>query len=229
MHKSDNTILIWVLSWAGVLLALLYSPFGSPELYHTKRYFTDNQGVNFNKITIKNEPKRGSEDNYTDAELGVDIRKSSHTRNYNYSVNASGKSGIKNITSYNIRKTSSRSTRQSSNASGSSSSAKGNRGGTGGNSRGGGILSISKTAINGSGNLGGGLAVTKVDLSLFSDSTALASEYSRQKTDYIDPGNEDPTADPIPVGDGWLILLFLVIMYAVRKYYIHLKTQTILN
>ena len=52
MHKSENTILIWVLTWAGLLLGLLYSPIGSPDLYKHRNYFVENQGVNFSGVEI---------------------------------------------------------------------------------------------------------------------------------------------------------------------------------
>ena len=47
MNKSENTLLIWVLTTAGILLAILYSPLGSPDLYYTRNYFSENQSVDF--------------------------------------------------------------------------------------------------------------------------------------------------------------------------------------
>ncbi|MEI6555906.1 MAG: hypothetical protein WCL70_09970 [Paludibacter sp.] len=52
MNQSENTLLKWVLLIAGILLIILYSPFGSPELYSNRKYYDDNQGVNFNVISI---------------------------------------------------------------------------------------------------------------------------------------------------------------------------------
>jgi hypothetical protein len=66
MKKGENTLLIWVLSWAAVLLGLLYSPLGSPDLYNNRSYFADNQGVNFNKVVIYNVPSSSSENNGSD-------------------------------------------------------------------------------------------------------------------------------------------------------------------
>lgn len=224
MHKSDNTILIWVLSWAGVLLALLYSPFGSPDLYHPRKYFTENQGVNFNKITIKNEPRKESQASDADAELGVDITQSKRSKNFNYAVSGGGVRSIsKNISSINIRTTRKNFGKQLSNTSGSSSGGSssssgksGNRGGRDNN------FSASSSSIGNSSNVVGGALVAKADLSLFSDSTALASEYSRQNAGGVDLGLEDPTADPIPVGDGWIFLISIALIYGIK---IHLNKK----
>src|SRR5450759_1973386 len=52
----QKNILVWVLPLAGLLLVVLYSPIGSPDLYKQRKYFIENQGVNFNG-GIKNAPK----------------------------------------------------------------------------------------------------------------------------------------------------------------------------
>jgi hypothetical protein len=57
MNHSENTLLIWVLTIAGILLAVLYSPLGSPDLYHPRKYFTENQCVNFNVASISHGSK----------------------------------------------------------------------------------------------------------------------------------------------------------------------------
>src|ERR1035437_9321006 len=104
MHKSENTILIWVLSWAGFLLALLYSPIGSPDLYRHRNYFNENQGVNFNgegisrgsreisflKV-IANSP-RGISGQNEDAEINIPTANNTSGKKYNYQVSEATKS-----------------------------------------------------------------------------------------------------------------------------------------
>ena len=55
MDKREHTMLILVLAAAGMLLLLLYSPWGSPDLYNNRVYFADNQGVNFESRIISKE------------------------------------------------------------------------------------------------------------------------------------------------------------------------------
>ncbi len=52
MNNKEQTILIWILAAASLVLLLLYSPWGSPDIYTKRVYFAENQGVDFSKINI---------------------------------------------------------------------------------------------------------------------------------------------------------------------------------
>lgn len=56
MKGNQKTILIWLLSWAVLIIIVIYSPIGSPELYIENKYVVYNQGVNFSG-GIANAPK----------------------------------------------------------------------------------------------------------------------------------------------------------------------------
>jgi hypothetical protein len=47
MNGRVNKILVWFLSWAVLLLIVIYSPIGSPNLYVHNKYDIHDQGVNF--------------------------------------------------------------------------------------------------------------------------------------------------------------------------------------
>jgi hypothetical protein len=57
MNEKERIILVWVLAFGSLLVALLYSPLGSPDMYRKKVYFAEYQGVQFTD-GIKNAPKK---------------------------------------------------------------------------------------------------------------------------------------------------------------------------
>ncbi|MEI8085897.1 MAG: hypothetical protein WCG93_06750, partial [Paludibacter sp.] len=56
MRKTEQTLLIWILTAAVSILLVLYSPVGSPEMYNHKQNFAMHQGVSFSG-KIQNAPK----------------------------------------------------------------------------------------------------------------------------------------------------------------------------
>lgn len=210
MNKGDNTLLIWVLSWAGLLLALLYSPLGSPDLYHPRKYFSEYQGVNFNKTAIVNAPRGGSNGNYAGNELEIPTNKSEQKKNYNYSVNATANSVFNSAGSVNVQNLSKEAIRQIAGSIGGSGNS-----GSGGNTNNNGGSSNFSVPRGSNNNLGGGIASSRLDLSLFSDSTATttqASEYAQQRANSSDTGS-DPLNEPVPVGDAWIFMIVMTLVY----------------
>ena len=242
MHKSENTILIWVLIWAGLLLALLYSPIGSPNLYNHTNYFTENQGVNFNNLqigkgskdisiisVIKNAPKVSSENLNIDDGLNIPIEKNVQKRKYNYSsVSGSVKSYSTKkpiITFANKNNIKSNHVNVERNESGTYSESSGEGSSVAGISN---SFNFSKRSQNNSNFQDAGVNVSGADLSLFGDSTLRKLNNARQKLGggLLDPF-EDPLNEPIPVSDGWCFLIVLASIYSIyillKRNIIHLK------
>lgn len=228
MDKREQTILILVLAAAGMLLLLLYSPWGSPDLYNNRVYFADNQGVNFNNRIISkgtmqvvalnsvvNAPKNGSIGDFQNAELNVPDNYSTRKTVNKISVaNYTGANSKSNrILAYNKIPKSSLAKRGR-NSLGNSEIASNNGGGGGmsGESASGTFTSNNSRSntIGDSANKLSGISSTSVDLTLFGDSTAMQAADSAQKAG-ADTG--DNPLEPIPVGEGWIFLLALAAIY----------------
>ena len=220
MDKRQKNILVWVLTWAGLLLAVLYSPFGSPDLYGPKRFYIANQAVAFNgisiasysgkpdntsKIDIKNNSRK-YKSNVSLAPVESSILKNSAGESKKITTNTSqGTTGVvSNNTSYPVLKSSQQETNYS------------NSGGMG---IGGELYSYScKNSKNKGNNLAPEVISLSTDLSLFTDNNNSTKQTSTSGlAGTTDPGG-DPTGDPIPVGEGWLTFLFLGIIYTFWKF-----------
>jgi len=234
MSKKEQTLLIWILTVAVSIVLVLYSPVGSPEMYNHKQYMAMNQGVSFSG-KIQNAPKsiksrqdsknelssltkdvevadyKLSTGEETDAKIeaadptaGKEIPTYSNKpkTKANYAVNNTGGSSSKNNTTYAVNQSSAHIEKASS---------------QGGGGAGGGMptYSSSRGNNNNSGPQNTGFTAMSIDMSIFSDSTS-----NRQQAGYgellggTDPGG-NPIDEPIPVGEGWWILLTLATLYAV--------------
>jgi len=240
MHKSENTILIWVLSWAGLLLALLYSPIGSPDMYRYKNYFSENQGVNFNATGIsrgskdisslkvlENAPKNIRASQNGDADLNIPVAINHQGKKYNYSASSPVKTFNQNTSVVSISNNhfaSGDRSRQSNESVGSSSS------GVGSGFSSGGISSVSvsqRSSLNNSSFQSAGISTSSVDLSVFGDSTVNHINKNIQKVEVgglVSLGDDPLAADePLPVPEGWSFLIVLALIYTG---YILLKKKT---
>lgn len=252
MHKSENTLLIWILSWAGILLTLLYSPIFSPDLYKNKKYYDENQGVNYDRMfinkglqnpnaikgkvesvkggicslsTVKNAPKRKDLAQTQNEELLLSVETVKGHKGYNYQSSYVG--AIYNPKTAMVYVKSNKNPVSGSNsASGDSNgSYSGNAAGGGGNSFSSGSGS-NRGSQNNTISQNPGATTSGVDLTLFSDSTKLlANNNQSQKASlYIDPGSGDPLGTPIPIPEGWGFLFLLAALYGL---YILIKTKKI--
>lgn len=213
MQKNDHTLLIWVLSWAGVLMALLYSPLGSPELYKNNKYFNENQGVDFNKIIILNSPNGGNNTNNNFDELDVP-EQNRIKRNYNYSINAVSNHETATFTAqnavrpYNHKKNSAYSSAGGTANSGSSFSSSMSAGSKK-------TYNSGNNPVNAGGltQLGGLLAMNETNSGLSNDSTA-TQEPQNDSTQPLQKADEPN----IPVGEGWIFLLCMAGVYLFYKF-----------
>jgi hypothetical protein len=200
----ERNILSWVLTLAGLLLAVLYSPIGSPDLYKQKKYFIENQGVNF-RGGIKNAPK--GKNNYQNDELKLSVPDYSSERKNTAS-------------SYPVKNTAA-SYGQSTGyvAMQANDPFMPNRSSNGSNGNEGATFSVGhKSSRNNTVFQDNGITTLNTDSKLFADNnTTRQSTHTYLPNDGgTDPGG-DPTNPPIPVPDGFGFLLLLAIGYAVRK------------
>lgn len=199
--------------WAGLLILVLYSPIGSPDLYTSHNYYVENQNVTTTSGVTPNAPKinYSSENSSND----LDIPQVSTLSKTNYSVrNYSSISTSSPGSSYSVQTQ----TYQSNNSSGSGSlNGVGNSFIAGGGSR------------NSAGSSGVVMNNGITTLTLTSD---LSSQTPKQNTNtnitadptITDPG-DDPLGPPIPVGDGWGLLVIFGVCYAAFKMRVSLFHQ----
>jgi len=205
--------MVWIIVWAGLLIVVLYSPIGSPDLYSPSNYYFINQTVQADKGTILHTPKRNFEldNNSSDTEL-PDISSVSKI-NYsvgNYQSTTNGSRG----SLYAVQTQS----YQNRNFSGS-----GNTG-----------ISVSSFLTSGGSHISDGTSGISMTngISTLSITTNLSNNsITKQSANAYasgsggtDPGG-DPTGDPIPVGDGWGIFILLGVFYSFIKVYINGKNK----
>ena len=235
MHKSENTILIWVLTWAGLLLGLLYSPIGSPDLYKHRNYFVENQGVNFSGVEIsrgsnevsflkvlKNATKSSSSYQDENADLNIPVVNDVQRRKFNYTVSGSSKSENKYVSGIKIPANTYRSIHSIKESDKSFS----NSGNSGGGNDGGlsNTFTSSKSSRNNGDSQNAGVNTAGVDLSLFGDSTANQINKNIQKAGMLDELSANLVDEPVPVPEGFG---FLVLMAAIYCGYILFKKSII--
>jgi hypothetical protein len=230
MDKRKKIIIIWMLTLASLLVVVLYSPLGSPELYKEANPVTYH-GVNFSNIDIANVSKiRNQVDNNSNQvtyqevnfsnidsanvskirnQVGnnsgaISVPNNNETMNYTYKISEN--------TSNN--KTCSYTAIQEDNFSLNQSSQSIEM-----NPQFGSIGAGSKSSKRSVVSLGGNQSLSlNSDLSSVNNSPFHRATQDELSTETIDPGG-DPTGDPIPVGDGWVFLILLSVAYFVAKKY----------
>jgi len=202
MTGKQKGIMGWIIVWAGLLIVVLYSPVGSPELYSSQNYSTEYQNIGFKKGEILNAPKVNSSTGTTSDEpdmpdLNLETKSNYSIRNVQSATSTSqGSFGSVKSQSY-----------QNSNA-------------TGGNLSGSGTTVLANRS-SGKSEGSSGIIMTN-GMATLSTTTNLSTTTSRQSVNAdaplggTDPGS-DPTGPPIPVGDGWGLLVLFGCAYALIK------------
>ena len=227
-----------MLTWAGLLLLVLYSPIGSPDLYSGNKYYMPAKGVRFGGRSIsayKSSPVKGTGKQITaknDKPIDKTDKISIKNNNNNKRRSSGGSSGNSEIDINMQNKTSDKASynvvsNDESSGTGNSGSysvslsngevhSQSNGGGGGGGFSGGfmftGKSGKDKNTVPQTGDL---LALSS-SLSLLVDNPANKEGASQGLTGTTDPAG-DPTGDPIPVGEGWYLLLIFVAVYTVIK------------
>jgi hypothetical protein len=191
VNRKQKRILVWLLTWAGLLVAVLYSPVGSPDLYAPTNYYSENHGVTFKDVDFSNAPRTvsgGNRGNFSIPQNNSDINQHITTtiddaKNklapVQYSVGAQ--------TTTPVNKTGAGTTV--------------------------GAVVVGTTRQN---NSSGDNATSSGVVAMNTDFTVLANR--QQSNNYTpfsgatDPGDA-PVGPPIPIGDGWIFLLLLAVGY----------------
>ena len=196
-------MMVWILVWASLLIVVLYSPVGSPGLYSSKNYYQDNQFVVQNKEMLFHAPKSTLTGNDNQVEAGLP-ELNQETKSIHPLGNFRSIKTIEQGSSYSrIQIKSYRSINSPSEIqfqSGITTFARGQSRTNEGNS----------TAV-----MANGVATLSSSPEV-NNSASKQSISSDQPSGGTDPGGE-PVGNPIPVGDGWGILIFSGILYALIK------------
>jgi len=196
--------MVWLIIWASLLIVVLYSPLGSPDLYSPPHYYVIDQSSSSGNGMTLNAPKGDFEsDNYSNDDTEIPDVSFSSGSSYAVGNYQSGEGGMQS-SSYGVESQSYRN---------NSSSSYGNPGGGGSFFTGGGSRGSSGTS---------GMSMTG-SLTSMTFTTNISNNLTKQSTNNYtpnsggtDPGG-DPTGGPIPVDDGWCLLLFFGVCYAALK------------
>jgi len=196
--------MVWIFTWAGLLVLVLYSPLGSPDLYSPNAYYVTNHNFIYKGEESVSFPQmKRSSSNYSGYQI-ADLPTVSAYSGGNYQVYSSSGSG-KSTSSSNYSTTT-----MNNNTTNSYS-----------NGGGGGMQQIGFSSgsrnKNRSSSQGESPLFMSTDLSLLAqNSITNRQSASGSLQSETDPG-PDPTGDPIPVGDGWIAMLLFAIVYSVLK------------
>lgn len=228
MDKRQKNILVWVLTWASLLLLVLYSPFGSPDLYNNQKFYIANQGVAFNGSPLSTYGSKTLSLN------NVDIKNNSkkYVNNYNGTAANSLSATItansaKKMTINNAGASSSINSGGSANISFVSNTPTNNSTNNSGAGFGGDLYSYGSKNSKNKNNSGNSPELTSLSTNLGMLPSITSDNTTKQGgttslAGTTDPGG-DPFGDPIPIGDGWIFLLCLAGTYAVWKFILHRK------
>lgn len=204
MTKIQHTILVALLTCAGLLIAVLYSPFGSPDFYTSSKNRTESLKVAPINGTIANAPKRYavSENAQDETDLPELTPPSISNRGIGNTVSKMNSStgSINRVAQFpTYHHTNTVST---------------------------GIHESPFLAGGGKRNSAGSSAILMTNgITTLSVTSEVNNTVSKQNaTDQItttdglsDPGEIGPTGDPIPIGDGWELLVLLGVCYGFFK------------
>jgi hypothetical protein len=206
VDKKKRNILIWSLTWAGLLLAVLYSPLGSPDLYVPKNNSAPDVSISVTEVSnsIQLNNSKSARNNYQEtnqSDLGTELNNSALTN--------SRTSSIRNFDANSSVGFASSDYSQSSDTKATG----------GGMSTGFISLSERSSKNNSTNSQNTGIFSSNLGLLAENNSTTTKQLGTASKTDgggNTDPGG-DPDGPPIPVGDGWVFLLFLSLLFALWK------------
>ncbi len=207
MENRKKNIIAWLIIWGGLLLVILYSPIGSPDLYTAKKYYVPDQGVQFTGGEIANAPTLKHRIRSTYQETNVPDFNSLELNNTSYPVivpensfnskplDISSPGFIPPISTQKITGS--------------------------GSGIGGGMLTFTgKSTKQTSTTPANGFMALNTTLNGLPGNTLFkANEGTAQDPGGPDPGG-GPTGDPIPVGDSWGLFILFGMCYSLLKRWI---------
>ena len=211
MSNKKKNILVWIFTWAILLLVVLYSPLGSPDLYSSADGFYtavpnadlsgSNLGSGSSNFSTTPDYNELNVPDYNSAE-GTKLS----SGNYNYTPNSGSSSGSTSHTSYAVSQTD------------PIQSVKTNNSSTGLNEGGSTFISNNSSKSSDASSAvtmsSGGVTTLSSDLTT-PPTTKQAVNYGANQGG-TDPGG-DPTGPPLPITDGWIFMLLLAATYGVAK------------
>jgi len=208
VNNKKKNILVWIFTWAALLLVVLYSPIGSPDLYSSSDYYAGIPNADLSRSNIGSSPnfnESGSDNAINVPDYSSAESSSKSSAGYGYTAPASGNTSSGSAASYSASE---------------AQSYLNSKDGSSGSMGGGGNTFISNNGSKGS-DASSTVSMTSSGITtLSSDLTSTPS--TKQSVPYAinqggtDPGG-DPTGPPIPVGDGWVFLLLLAVGYGIIK------------
>jgi len=219
VNNKKKNILVWIFTWAALLLVVLYSPIGSPDLYSSSDYYTGVvPNANFSGSNIGSSPnfsESGSSNEINVPDYSSTESPSKLSTNYSSAASSSGNTSM-GTASYSVSQSESYQNTQNP------------QGATGG----GGSTFISNNNSSSKGS-DASSAVTMTSGGVTTLSTDITTTSTTPKENALsgttgtgnsgtDPGG-DPTGPPIPVGDGWVFLLLLAASYGIirKRFFAH--------
>jgi len=204
MENQKKNILIWFIIWACLLLVILYSPVGSPYLYNTETYFTPNLGVPFEKGGIQNVRTLNKAGNSYQESSGPDFNTPELGKIASYPVAVSNNSFDKSALLPSQGHSQPVSGQKTANSEGL------NIGSVG-------LYSFKGKSSNNTPSSTGFMALA-TSLKVSSTYTPFQGVNNYLAgTGATDPGQSDPVDDPIPIGDGWELLILFAVCYILIK------------
>ena len=200
MQNKQKNILIWILIGSGVVLLVLYSPLGSPEIYTDQNNYVVTAGVNFENKRIQNAPKAEIISDYTKDKPDFPVISNNGLKPTNYSIgNLLSENRTSPASVYPLQSQ----LFQSNNFFESHGSP---------------IDNIRTFIVSGRfrTNTGASGSVMVTGITALSLSTRLSSSEDLSDLEGGDPGG-NPTSPPIPVGNGYGMLVLYGACYAAYK------------
>ena len=202
----------WTIIWAGLLIVVLYSPVGSPELYTTPNFYTEIHNVAVKSGETHNSPKINSPSGTTSDDMDIPDMNLSTKPTYSVLNYQSSNISTQGTSSGNLQTLS----YQSNNSTDGNTKVSGT------------TILANRSSVK---SLGSSGTIMTNGIATLSTTSDLSNTTSRQSVNAdaipgaTDPG-ADPIGDPIPVGDGWGLLIFFGIFYSVFKSkYIYIRFQ----
>ena len=209
--------MIWIMVWAGLLVAVLYSPVGSPDLYSSHNYYVENRTITTGTTVIQNAPKGNRVSENTDN--GLDIPDISSMPKTTYSVNSyqSGNS-MSQGSGYSVQNQSYQ------NSSSSGSNGQGPEGSA--------FISGGRSSRNSAASsaivMTNGITTLSVTNDVSNNTVKQGAQAGGSGRGGTDPGG-DPTGAAIPVGDGWELLVLFGLCYAAYKKRVYIASKLSLH
>ena len=212
MTKKRKRILTWILVWAGMLIVVLYSPVGSPDLYSSQNYLVYYRPVAFKSEITAHAPKQSSVTENIDNGLIIPDIHTGLTSKQSIGSYRKVNSSLNGL-SYGINETSTYGKYNS------------------GSDRSGEVVFSMIAGGDYRNNAGSSEIVMKNSITAQSLTSGGNNSTTRQSAKSDTPllGGTDPGGDPtypaIPVGDDQGILILLAWCYAIFKKRVFIKKQ----